>query len=249
MAASRPPDLARKTFDAIARAQTARTMEELDCVLGGCIREIGFTHHARVGLRGPGGRPRHELMFGNSHPEWERRYIEKGYDGRDLVLREILAGGQPMFWSDITRRRPLQKAEERLYGEAAEFGLKDGFLTPLPDPDGSFSTVILMSGDIEAEAPDLRSAAHLLSLYYANLGAELTRAGTRRNPANVVLSQRQMQCLRWVRHGKSSSDIGDIIGLSTRTVDHYIADACRKLGVRTRTQAVIEASLRAGLDL
>jgi len=52
------------------------------------------------------------------------------------------------------------------------------------------------------------------------------------------LSIRQLQCLHWVRAGKSSADIAIILGLSTRTVDHHIRRACTRLSVRTRIQAV-----------
>ena len=60
--------------------------------------------------------------------------------------------------------------------------------------------------------------------------------------SEVTLTPRQIQCLRWVMEGKSSTDIGTILGLSPRTVDAYIADACARLGVRTRMQAVIVAT-------
>lgn len=61
-----------------------------------------------------------------------------------------------------------------------------------------------------------------------------------------MLSKRQIECLLWGREGKSSTDIGAIIGLSPRTVDDHFAAACEKLGVRTRVQAIAEAT-RLGL--
>jgi DNA-binding CsgD family transcriptional regulator len=55
------------------------------------------------------------------------------------------------------------------------------------------------------------------------------------------LTARQLECLRWAAAGKSSADIGAIIGLSARTVDDHLAAACRRLRVRTRVQAVVLA--------
>lgn len=247
--ASRPTsDVARKAFDAIAQAQGAQTLAELDNVLGGCIKDIGFDIYVGVNVLDPGGRANHKVLFGQTHAGWEQRYAEQGYDNHDAVLREIMAGADPLFWSDVTRRRPLEMEELRIYAEAADFGLNEGFLTPIHNLDGSLSAVLLIGENPEAEAPDVRAAAHMLSLYYGALGAKLHKADERRRVIPVSLSERQMQCLRWVRHGKSSTDIGDITGLSARTVDHYIAEACRRLGVRTRTQAVVEASLRSGLE-
>jgi DNA-binding CsgD family transcriptional regulator len=63
-----------------------------------------------------------------------------------------------------------------------------------------------------------------------------------------MLTNRQLECLAWVRAGKSSSDIGLILDLSRKTVDEHIAAACARLGVRTRTQAVAEAIARGLLE-
>lgn len=54
-----------------------------------------------------------------------------------------------------------------------------------------------------------------------------------------LLSARQLECLAWVQEGKSAGDIGQIIGISGRTVEGHLAKACEALGVRTRVQAVV----------
>jgi len=56
-----------------------------------------------------------------------------------------------------------------------------------------------------------------------------------------ALTRRQRECLLWVEQGKSSSDIGVILGLSPETVNEHVGEACRRLGVRTRIQAVVTA--------
>jgi DNA-binding CsgD family transcriptional regulator len=57
----------------------------------------------------------------------------------------------------------------------------------------------------------------------------------------VTLSPRQTECLFWVQEGKSSRDIGIILGVSHRIVERHVFNACRRLGVKTRLQAVIRA--------
>ncbi|MES3026287.1 MAG: LuxR C-terminal-related transcriptional regulator [Pseudomonadota bacterium] len=54
----------------------------------------------------------------------------------------------------------------------------------------------------------------------------------------MFLTARQIECLEWVQAGKSSSVIGQILGLSKHTVDEHLAEACKRLGVRSRIQAV-----------
>lgn len=55
------------------------------------------------------------------------------------------------------------------------------------------------------------------------------------------LSERQRLCLSWVQEGKSATDIGAILGISRRTVEWHLEQACDQLGVRTRLQAVLRA--------
>lgn len=56
-----------------------------------------------------------------------------------------------------------------------------------------------------------------------------------------ALSTRQLECLAWAQEGKSAGDIGQILGISGRTVEGHLGRACEALGVRTRVQAVIRA--------
>lgn len=66
------------------------------------------------------------------------------------------------------------------------------------------------------------------------------------SPQRPSLSPRELECVLWVSRGKSSGDIGGILGLSPRTVDSYLEKVCAKLHVRTRIEAIAVA-VRIGL--
>ena len=51
------------------------------------------------------------------------------------------------------------------------------------------------------------------------------------------LTQREAEVLYWVTLGKTSKDIGDILGSSSRTVNKHLEHVFEKLGVETRTSA------------
>lgn len=55
------------------------------------------------------------------------------------------------------------------------------------------------------------------------------------------ITPRQLECLAWVQQGKSASDIGGILGISSRTVEGHLRKICDHLGVKTRIQAVLKA--------
>jgi len=65
----------------------------------------------------------------------------------------------------------------------------------------------------------------------------------------VRLSPRQLECLGRIAAGETSAQIAFALGLSIRTVDHYVRSACAKLGVRSRAQAVVKAISLAVLDI
>jgi DNA-binding CsgD family transcriptional regulator len=246
---ARDPDIARSAFDTVAAAQTAGTIAELNDLMAGSIEALGFNVFVGFNLLDAGGVLNFAVMFGRTHEAWERRYMEQSYFRGDPICRELVTTSEPLFWSDVIGRGPLEPAETLMFQEAAEHGLTDGFVTPIKGLDGSLWGVLLAGSEADAADPDTRAAAHLLSLYYSSLAQRIRRAEQQRLAEPLQLSRRQVECLKWVRQGRSSNDIGDLLGLSGRTVDHYLADACRRLGVRTRHQAVIDAALRGVLQL
>ena len=106
--------------------------------------------------------------------------------------------------------------------------------------------MVLSGRDADMADPFVRTALTVLSVFYGAEGMRLTREVSERGRG--VLTARQRECLAWVREGKSSPDIAEILGLSVPTVDGHIAEACRRLGVRTRVQAAVEACLRGLID-
>jgi DNA-binding CsgD family transcriptional regulator len=64
--------------------------------------------------------------------------------------------------------------------------------------------------------------------------------------AELHVTPRETQILSWVAAGKSDWAIGQILRISSKTVNFHIENAKRKLGVGTRVQAVV-AALREGM--
>jgi len=56
----------------------------------------------------------------------------------------------------------------------------------------------------------------------------------------VELTPRENDVLEWVAKGKTNRDIGDILGMSPRTVNKHLEHIYAKLGVETRTAAVAQ---------
>lgn len=65
----------------------------------------------------------------------------------------------------------------------------------------------------------------------------------------IRLSQREKDCLLWTAEGKSSRDVGTILGISENTVNFHVKNSMRKLGTTNRTAAVVRAIHLRLLDL
>jgi DNA-binding CsgD family transcriptional regulator len=62
-----------------------------------------------------------------------------------------------------------------------------------------------------------------------------------RAPATLPVTPREREVLEWLAAGKTDREIGDILGLSPRTVQKHLQHVYEKLGVETRTAAVMRA--------
>ena len=57
--------------------------------------------------------------------------------------------------------------------------------------------------------------------------------------AELALTAREREVLHWLACGKTDRDIGEILGISPRTVHKHLQRIYEKLGVETRTAAVM----------
>ena len=56
-----------------------------------------------------------------------------------------------------------------------------------------------------------------------------------------LITPRELEVLQWLAGGKSDRDIGEILGISRRTVHKHLQRIYEKLGVECRTAAVVRA--------
>ena len=82
--------------------------------------------------------------------------------------------------------------------------------------------------------------AELADLYYTavQLFECLERTFSTVTTGREKLSSREIECLRWAAAGKSSDEIGIILGISAYTVSSYFKSAARKLQAVNRMQAI-----------
>lgn len=60
------------------------------------------------------------------------------------------------------------------------------------------------------------------------------------------LSERERECLLWVSEGKTTDEVALILGVSSNTVNSYVAHAIQKFGANNRAMAIATA-IRSGI--
>jgi len=109
------------------------------------------------------------------------------------------------------------------------------FLTALLDRDSELKGRRLGADDYVTKPIDFEVLATIIEARLARVARMSVWV------QEIELSEREIETLTWSARGKTSDEIATILGLSKRTVDFHIDNARSKLGVATRTQAVMKA--------
>jgi DNA-binding CsgD family transcriptional regulator len=232
-------------FDVIEQASMAQTPEALDAIMAKAFAAFGIQYFSVDQMRDGAGQLVGVHHFGNWPDDWGAHYLEQQHYNHDRVVRHAILNPSPVHWLNAQSDRDMARNEKRLFGEAREFGLKDGFITPVHQIDGNVASVSLTSAERLELSPADQAALRLLSLYYCMFGLRLKHTCGNR----VKLTKRELQCLQWVRAGKSSWEISELLGMSERTVNFHVQNACKRLNVKTRHQAIIEAIMQGQISL
>jgi LuxR family quorum-sensing system transcriptional regulator CciR len=238
-------ELSRQAFDTIYGMKRATSLKKLDGIASSSFRAIDLPYFALARFFQPDRTSDVRVLLGSFEPSWASRYVQNKYGRSSRIAREMIHRSSPYSWSEAVERRGLDATQARIWNEARDFGLRDGLFTPLRWHDGSYAAVVLGGAEAPMRDPLSRTMAEVLSAQYASEGRRLLKAGS---AGEVPLSPRQRECLSWVRAGKSSTAIAEILGISVQTVDEHVKEACRRLGVRTRVQAAVEACLLGYID-
>lgn len=210
---------------------------------GHAAGKLGFPHYviSRVTRSRSTRTPQTSLeMIGSHYPkEWVQHYQRRDYALTDPVHRAAFFQSAPYRWHDII---DLTKADHRFLGEASEAGLPAGLSVPVHQSDGSI-LLFNLAGPLHSVNSAINS--RLACLMSAQFNFELHRLGlihSRR--AARLLTPCQIECLTWVARGKTSAEIGEILGCSHYTVDYHVKKAMEALNICGRTAAAVHAAVQ-----
>jgi LuxR family transcriptional regulator/LuxR family quorum-sensing system transcriptional regulator CciR len=201
---------------------------------GTVVRRVSYLHLPPLGAP-DSDQPR---IAAEGFPEaLVARYLEERLYRDNPVLNYAQQHAEPVYWDEIAGMKPLNDREEAFLGDIAKLDLGDGVGIHVFGPNGRSGHCGLgfRPGVRRLEGPVMRDFQWVCQLAHLRYCAMLLES---MGPP-PALSSRETEVLAWVARGKSNSLIGEILGISTHTVDTHLRRIYLKLGVFDRISAAV----------
>lgn len=180
------------------------------------------------------------ILVSNYPSKWTSYYLRMRYERLDPVIARALKEPDPFSWG-IGVGSGGTASTQKLFEEAAGFGIRRGFTIPVHDSNGAVAAVTFATDEkrssFERTIEAHRGVLQLMAMYFH------AHASRKLAPNccfhGISLSPREIECLKWAAEGKSAWDTSRIMGISRHTVAFHLDNAKAKLGVRSTIQAVV----------
>lgn len=233
-----------QTMDFLRSMDRTASAEDVRQFLLSALKDFGVEYLLAGTIPLPGMMARQQqahVLLTTHPPEWQRRYFTRGYLFKDPTVTAVATGTSPFSWSEI-RARSEESGARRIFDEAAEFGLAEGFTVPLLTLEGKTGGFSFAGERLDLSAAD-RGMLNLIANYAFG---QLLLLHEQPAAKPIVLAPRERESLQWAAEGKSDWEIGELMGISEHGADRHLRSARRKLGTYSRTHAVAQA-IRLGL--
>lgn len=165
---------------------------------------------------------------------WATRYVAQNYLPRDPIVGRLQKDRNAFSWAESYKSCSEPDNARIIGGEAADFGLVEGFVIPVTTLDQR-SAALSFGGAKDDLSSNDRSALTFLANFAIGHWLCLRRP---RSTRSNKLSPREFDCLLWAGEGKTDWEISVILGISRPTVAKHIASAREKLDAVNKTHAI-----------
>jgi DNA-binding CsgD family transcriptional regulator len=175
--------------------------------------------------------------------------------GSDLLIDAIHRHHRALSWDLQTLcapGRPMDTTQRRLMECRWSVGARVGVSAPAYGQRGNAFEYAIVSFSRDRLLSEVAKRHHeprvqLFAAYFLSVAENIFLEPRKyAEPEPPSLTPRERDCLTWAAFGKSSWEIGRVLGITDATVNFHIGNAAGKLGVRGRTCAVAQA-IRLGL--
>ncbi|MET0286215.1 MAG: autoinducer binding domain-containing protein [Polyangiales bacterium] len=200
--------------------------------------QLGFSF-CSFGLRHLSAFGQEQDAIFDSYPRgWMKHYIARDYIRIDPTVALGAQRDSPVRWSD----RVFAEATE-LWADARSVGLRVGIATPSWGNARYFGLLSVARETTALSEAELTWLRPRLRWIADNMRGciQVATANERTAKQQVRLSAREREVLTWTAQGKTSWEIGQIIGISENTVNFHIKNTIRKLDAQNKVHAAARA--------
>lgn len=237
-------------FDTIDQISCLTLLPQVAATLSRAADKFGFTSLGINGLPPPGDGA-DPLILSESTPDGFRgSYIEERFylvDLVDHICAHARAAHEPFRYSEAPYDRTQARNHQRFVNALATFGMGRGLVVPIARP-ANLPACVWLAGENPDLDEDAKQAIQLIALFAASKAHSLSRQ-PQVAALKSKLTRREREVLQWIAAGKTSWEIGSILGVSERAINNVIADAMIKLDAVTRAQAVVNAIRSGDIEL
>ncbi len=232
-----------ETWDLVGRIETATDAGKIEAQLLQIASSYGLSSLFAgwvPSLKTPIAQPEvaANILHDHAPGEWSKRYVEQNYIHHDPIVERLQQDTMPFTWQDAYGSCPSRTDAELIDGEASSFGLRTGYVVPVPLLGGLTLAFSFGGAAMEAEPGALSTLAFVTNVAAGHL-VNLARCRSHRDGRD--LTPREVDCLSWSAEGKTAGEIGTILGVSPCTVVKHLTAAREKLDAINKSQAVAKA--------
>lgn len=230
-------------YEFMERCDDQKNIDDLFDDFGRVVAKRGFHSYIYTGLPAVGDDVDPYVVKNAWPPEWTEQFRERKYFAHDPVSRWSLSQSKPFTWKTAREMTKATVHSKEIKQEASRYGLSDGIVFPMFDPNSWQSVISLATDDKGGLAKEQIGDLYLLSSYCAMTANSLVRSA---DQADRRLTDREKEILQWVSRGKTDWEIATILRMTEGSVTQRLVRIREILDVTNKAQTVSRA-IRLGL--
>ena len=222
----------------IEQTQAVSSLAELKDVFTRAIKKEGYDNFVLVSAKNN----RVDHVTWSEFPDgYLDTYYSEKWDRIDPVLHFTQRAVAPFRWEDVVQKTHLTRRQKYFLHDCQKLGVHSGLTIPFHSPGNRvdlFSLSLRETNDIN------RRRVPIIYALAAQTWLRKSELTTSIDEEPIELSDREIECLKWCKEGKTYWEISQILHISERTVEFHLTNAMRKLGTNNRITAVVIAIYR-----
>ena len=230
----------------VEQSQRAGTVAELRSLFVRVMAEEGFENHFVGTITQRDVVNVAWLDFPKGHFE---TYLAEHWNEVDPILSLSARATRPFCWDDAAAKLIFSEPQAVMLDECKRAGVHSIIVTPFQSQDGRSDIVGISRRHAGQPDPRLIPILQAICAQTWCRYADLIDTSLTGEAEAIALTSRELEILRWIKHGKNNAEISEIMSVAVKTIEYHVGNILKKLGAGNRTAAVVIAIRNKLLEL